>query len=202
MILKHFQTDISAFPTEEVASQIGHCKLTDFVRFVQLCDPAVARQMIKQIMDACEKCKLWDTFMLLMDLQPHHAHYAIINSSAGPLDWLITSYGFSSPRKRTIYLTELYLLSRFSSSPSQKIREHILSLEPALQAYEPDKSSAKDWDGECNLSTGCSCVNTFTDRSNNAAPNGTVGVQGMDGIEDAIIEDISSDSFTVYVGYC
>ena len=43
-VLKHFQTDISAYPTEEVASQIGHDKLTDFVRFVQHCDPAAARQ--------------------------------------------------------------------------------------------------------------------------------------------------------------
>ena len=60
---------------------------------------------------------------------------------------------FSAKSQCTIYLTELYLLSRFSSSPSQKIREHILSLEPALQDYEPDKLSVKDWDGECNLST-------------------------------------------------
>ena len=151
-VLKHFQTDISSNSIEEAASQIGYFHLRDFVRFVQLCDPAVARQITKQIMDDCENCNSWRTFKLLMDLQPHHTHYAIINSSAGPLDCLITSHCFSSPRKRTIYLTELYLLSRFSSSPSQKIREHILSLEPDLQAYEPYKSNAKDWDGDCNLS--------------------------------------------------
>ncbi len=125
--------------------------LKEAVEFVQHCDPEFSQQSLEQMMYICNKHELWKTYGYLMHLLPLHAKYNSIVTFCGPLERL-DKFHFNSFRwSHADSLIDIYLMSRFSHSPSQKLRMYILSLVPALKDYEPDDSVVMNWTGECIL---------------------------------------------------
>ncbi len=147
------QIDSFACPIEILLSQFPFSEsplFKGFIEFVESCDKVFVEQILEQMKNACIERKLWESLKYIMRFVPRNAHYDYFKSFGNNLDsstveQFIPSFG------RLNYLTNLYILSRFSSSSSNAVRDCILILEPALKAYEPDDADVKNWVGECKL---------------------------------------------------
>lgn len=120
------------------------------IRFVQYCDPEFAQQVIAQMIDECirlHRCKAFKCLLQMLPDQTNHTYHFLYNAVLRGID----IDDFVPWPTRTLFLSDLYFLSRFSRHPCEKIREIMLCLAPQLNAHEPANIDVKDWTGLCSL---------------------------------------------------
>lgn len=140
-VLNECDKNLWAYPTFLIQS----------IQFLKHCDLKYARSCILKMIESCAEFKQWDNFKILMHQLPTHLHYRLLSIYNGPWETLAVGQTILDPRYRTIYLTELYLLSRFSKPPSLEVQQHMVSLVPGLRVFEPIDNNKIDWKGECKL---------------------------------------------------